>query len=72
MARTFSQGNMLTYMPMIQGKIGQTMERLKEESKGGCEEVDLYKWVHWFALDVVCMKSQSNILFSGSHQYANC
>jgi benzoate 4-monooxygenase len=54
LAKTFSYAGIAASSPMMSEKLLQTLNKFAEESQNGENPVELYHWVHLFALEVVC------------------
>ncbi|KIW47650.1 uncharacterized protein PV06_00324 [Exophiala oligosperma] len=53
MAKTYSQGSIWGYAPLMSEKIVQALDQLAIRSQGGTQAVNVYPWFHFLALDVV-------------------
>lgn len=62
MAKTYSQGSIWGYAPLMSEKIVQALDQLAIRSQGGTQAVNVYPWFHFLALDVVC-ESRSAIQY---------
>ncbi len=62
LAKAFSQNAIMTHLPTMQSNCNIVMNHWSRLSDGGKSSVDVYHWVHWFALDVVCKFSTCPLL----------
>lgn len=65
MAKSFSSANLVSYIPMVCEKVMQTMDQFCSQSRDGSATVNIYDWVHWYALDIVCESTALHVPLVG-------